>query len=156
MPQLELTTRIAAPQNRCFNLCRSIDLLCDSISPNLRQPRNAPASGLVVVDQIVELDAMQWGYRWVHRSKITALETSYHFQDIMVSGPFKAFTHDHYFEANGAETLMRDRFFYELPFGWLGKAANDLVAQKTLRALLERRNRALKATAETEAWKSYL
>ena len=67
-------------------------------------------------------------------SRITALEFPSSFTDEQVRGPFKAFRHDHEFEATRTGSIMTDRVEFTAPFGILG----DLVEKLFLRRYLER------------------
>ena len=74
----------------------------------------------------------------------------------MVAGAFKSMKHDHEFIARPPGTLMVDRFEFESPFGPLGRMADRLFLFGYLRRFLVRRNRVLKALAESEDWKWYV
>jgi ligand-binding SRPBCC domain-containing protein len=43
-----------------------------------------------------------------------------------VEGRFQRFVHDHFFEAQGSGTVMRDVLEFEAPFGWVGRVAESL------------------------------
>jgi ligand-binding SRPBCC domain-containing protein len=73
----------------------------------------------------------------------------------MVRGAFKTFCHDHYFESAGSQTTMRDRMVFESPLGLLGRLVGGVLEQH-LRSLLDRRNRCIKKTAESEEWRKFL
>ena len=63
----------------------------------------------------------------------------------MLQGAFKNFRHEHYFFAIKEETLMKDIFRYESPYG----TRFDLVfLQNYMRRLLEKRNLVIKEVAE--------
>jgi len=49
-----------------------------------------------------------------------------YFVDEMSDGPFKKWRHTHSFEAQGDETLVRDRVEYALPLWMLGRAGSPL------------------------------
>jgi ligand-binding SRPBCC domain-containing protein len=68
----------------------------------------------------------------------------------MVQGRFKRFEHDHFFEASGAGTLMRDRIAFASPLGLLGRLVDCLVLTGYLARLMDERNRALKREAEEQ------
>ena len=74
----------------------------------------------------------------------------------MVRGPFRYFRHDHTFEAQKQETLMIDKLEFQSPPPLLGNLVDIVVLRSHLRHLLETRNRALKAAAESERWRLYL
>jgi len=66
----------------------------------------------------------------------------------MVSGAFKSFKHEHIFQKQDNGTLMIDNFYFESPFGILGKFANRLFLKKYMTNLLIKRNQFLKVKAE--------
>ena len=74
----------------------------------------------------------------------------------MIRGAVKSFKHEHHFEEANAETLMKDVFDYQSPFGILGRLADKLFLEKYMTALLEKRNVAVKGFAESEDWKKVL
>ncbi len=101
-------------------------------------------------------EEVTWSARhfWLRQSltvRITEFTLPTHFRDTQVDGAFRRFDHDHFFEkiSNGT-TLMRDRFDYESPFGWLGKVVDQLFLERYMRAFLLRRNKIVKAAAEME------
>lgn len=84
------------------------------------------------------------------------MEYPSHFQDRMVKGAFKHFTHDHYFEQEGSGTLMRDVFAFAAPLGILGTFAEKLFLERYMRKLLLKRNEVIKQIAESGKWKEIL
>jgi ligand-binding SRPBCC domain-containing protein len=156
MIRIELTTVITAPVTRCFDLSRSIDLHMASTSWTGERAIAGVTAGLIGLGQEVTWSGRHFGFRFTHTSRITAFEFPTHFQDRMVRGMFRRFCHDHDFECGGIETVMRDVMEFEAPLGLLGKVAERLWLEPHMRSLLERRNRCIQQTAESEAWKDYL
>jgi ligand-binding SRPBCC domain-containing protein len=74
----------------------------------------------------------------------------------MVKGAFARFDHDHFFETNDSQTIMRDVFDYESPFGILGKIADKLFVEKYMIKLLAERNSLIKQVAESDGWQKFL
>nr|MBA3694517.1 SRPBCC family protein [Acidobacteriota bacterium] len=89
-------------------------------------------------------------------SKITAFERPKHFRDSMVTGAFRRFDHDHFFEQSGEQTLMKDVFNYDSPLGILGKIADALFLEKYMREMLAERNCLIKKIAESDDWRKFL
>lgn len=54
------------------------------------------------------------------------------FVDQQISGPYAVWKHTHEFEADGAQTVMRDVVEYAVPFGFLGDIAHVLFVRRTL------------------------
>ncbi|MCY7344886.1 MAG: SRPBCC family protein [Pyrinomonadaceae bacterium] len=113
-------------------------------------------SGLIDLGETVTWEATHFGVRQNLTSQITAFERPWHFRDSMVKGVFKRFDHDHYFEAVGAETLIKDIFDYDSPLGILGTIADALFVEKHLREMLEERNDLIKRIAESNDWRKFL
>jgi ligand-binding SRPBCC domain-containing protein len=156
MVRLQLTTAIAAPIQRCFDLSRSIDLHMASTNWTGERAIAGVTAGLIGLGQEVTWSGRHFGFRITHTSRITAFESPNYFQDCMVQGMFRRFCHDHYFETRGGETLMRDVMEFEAPLGLMGQVVENLLLERHMRRLLERRNRCIQQTAESEDRKTYL
>jgi ligand-binding SRPBCC domain-containing protein len=154
--RIQLTTAIAAPVERCFDLARSIDLHMASTDWTGERAIAGVTAGLIGLGQEVTWSGRHFGLRITHTSRITALEFPSYFQDSMVRGKFSRFCHDHYFETRESKTLMKDVMEFEAPLGLLGWGAEKLLLERHMRRLLERRNRCIQRTAESESWKGYL
>ena len=74
----------------------------------------------------------------------------------MVQGAFKRFEHDHFFSSEGSGCIVRDRFEYTSPLGWLGRVADWLFLEGYMERLLRQRNSFLKAAAEAPDWSRFL
>lgn len=75
----------------------------------------------------------------------------------MVRGAFRRMHHDHFFTAVGAaQTLMKDVFCYEAPFGLAGSLADVLLLKGHFTHFIATRNLRIKKAAETGEWENYL
>lgn len=156
VPTIELTTIIAAPVERVFDLSRSIDLHVESTRATGERAIAGVTSGLIGMGEEVTWRARHFGVWQRLTSRIVAFERPTHFRDAMVSGAFRRFEHDHFFEACPEGTCMRDVFDYESPLWILGRAADILFLKRYMRALLIERNRVIARAAESDAWRVYL
>lgn len=156
MIRIQLTTTIAAPIQRCFDLSRSIDLHMASTDFTGERAIGGVTSGLIGLGQEVTWSGRHFGFRITHTSRITGFESPRYFQDCMVRGMFRRFCHDHYFETRGNNTLMRDVMEFEAPLGLLGKMAEKIALARHMQQLLKRRNQCIRQAAEGDAWKAYL
>ena len=145
MPIIELATHINAPIEKCFDLARNIDVHVASTRHTGETAIAGRTSGLIELGEWVTWRAKHFGLWQTLTSKITELEYPNFFTDEMVQGAFKSFRHEHYFFAIKEETLMKDIFRYESPYGTIF----DLVfLQNYMRRLLEKRNLVIKEIAE--------
>jgi ligand-binding SRPBCC domain-containing protein len=156
MVRIGLTTTITAPIERCFDLSRSIDLHMASTDFTGERAIAGVQQGLIGPGQEVTWSGRHFGRQITHTSRITEFEFPTHFQDSMVRGAFRSFRHDHYFEARGSCTLMRDTMEFEAPYGIAGRLVEVLLLDRHMRNLLEKRNRHIRRVAESEEWKAFL
>jgi ligand-binding SRPBCC domain-containing protein len=151
MTQIELSTHINAPIERCFDLARSIDLHIESTKQTGEKAIAGRTTGLIELGETVTWRARHFGVWQNLTSKITEFEYPNHFTDVMVEGAFKSFRHEHLFYAMHNQTLMKDIFIFESPYGWLGELANFLFLGWYMQRLLKKRNRVIKAAAESSS-----
>lgn len=156
MPLIHLTTFIAAPAERVFDLSRSIDVHKKSLAHTNEQAVAGTTSGLIKQDETVTWKAKHLGKTRVLKVKISSMQQPASFTDEMVSGDFKQMKHEHHFKSIQNGTLMIDLFSFESPYGAAGKLINYIFLKRYLRKLLERRNQAIKEFAETDKWKFLL
>jgi len=156
MVELELTTIIAAPIQRCFNLSRSIEVHLRGTEHSGEQAVGGVTSGLIGPNQFVRWRATHLGVRQHLASRITAFDPPDYFQDTMIEGAFRFMQHDHDFKAltpDRTETI--DRFRFAAPIPILGLIAEQLVLRRYMRDLLQKRNRILKEIAESARWPDF-
>ncbi len=58
------------------------------------------------------------------------------FVDEMIKGDFKKMRHEHHFKPVESGTIMIDNFYFESPFGMLGKLVNAVFLKKYMTLLL--------------------
>jgi ligand-binding SRPBCC domain-containing protein len=156
MPSIHLTTFIAAPAERVFDLARSIDLHRKSMAHTGEEAIAGTSNGLIGLDETVTWKAKHLYKTRILKSKITAMVRPLSFTDEMVSGDFRSLKHQHHFKSIGNGTLLIDLFDFESPWGVLGNWANLLFLTNYMKRLLEQRNKMIKEYAESEKWKFIL
>jgi ligand-binding SRPBCC domain-containing protein len=156
MSTIHLTTFVAAPTQRVFDLARSIELHRKSMAHTGEEAIAGTTSGLIGLHETVTWKAKHLRRVRVLKSKITAMDPPLSFTDEMVDGDFKSLRHEHHFKAIANGTLLIDIFTYEAPYGSLGRLANRLFLTRYMKTLLETRNKTIKEYAESEKWKFIL
>lgn len=156
MARIELSTRIAAPPERCFDLARSVDLHVRSTSATGERAVAGKTSGLLELGDEVTWRARHFRVRQSLSGRISAYDRPRYFQDTMIRGAFSHLRHDHFFEPAGGGTLMRDVFEYAAPLGLIGRLAERLFLTAYMRRFLEARNRELKTVAESSEWVQFV
>jgi ligand-binding SRPBCC domain-containing protein len=153
---IQLETRIAAPASRCFLLALSVDLHMDSTASTRERAVAGVTTKLIGNGESVTWRGRHFGLMLQHTSRITRYEPPTFFQDIMTAGAFKSFEHNHRFEQQDGDTVMKDELRFSAPFGVLGLIVERLVLRNYLTRFLFERNQFLKQVAESEMWREYL
>ncbi len=156
MPTIHLTTFIAAPQQRVFDLSRHIGLHMQSMSAHKEEAVSGIRSGLIEKDETVTWKAKHLFKTRLMRVKITQMEKHFLFTDEQLEGDFKMMRHEHHFKPCDNGTILIDLFSFESPYGFLGRWFNSLYLTKYMKRLLEQRNKTIKEYAESEKWKKML
>jgi ligand-binding SRPBCC domain-containing protein len=156
MPFIHLTTFIAAPQERVFDLSRSIDLHKSSMKKYDESIIDGKQTGLLDLNETVTWTARHLFKQRVIRVRLTKLQRPDFFVDEQEEGDFKMMKHEHYFKPIENGTILIDQFHFETPFGFLGKWINKLYLEKYMTRLLNERNQVIKQTAEGNLWNQYL
>ena len=150
MPTIVISTRIAAPIDRCFDLARDIDFHVRSLAGTGERAVGGRTTGLIELGESVTWGARHLGVRQRLSVLITALESPTHFRDEMTAGAFRSFVHDHRFTVEDGLTLMVDEVVFRSPFGPLGWLVDRLFLAGYLRRLLTDRAEVIRQWAEAE------
>lgn len=156
MPTIHITTFIAAPVNVVFDLSRHIGVHKESMSRYKEEAVAGIRFGLIEKEETVTWKARHLFKNRLLRSKITEMKKPDLFIDEQVQGDFKMMKHEHHFKPCENGTIVIDLFYFESPYGVLGKWFNRLYFTGYLKRLLEQRNTTIKKLAESEKWKKIL
>lgn len=151
MPTIILETEVQANCASVFDLSRSIDLHLQSTKQTNETAIAGKTSGLIEMGEWVTWRAKHLGFYQNLTSEITHFKAPYFFVDEQKKGIFKHFKHEHFFEETHYGTLMKDVFYFESPFGLIGKLANILFLTAYLKSFLKKRNDLIKQVAESKA-----
>ena len=156
MSFIHLTSFIAAPQERVFDLSLSVDLHKQSMKAYGEKIIEGTFNGLMK-----QGDTVTWAARHLFKErklkeKITALQRPDFFTDEQVEGDFGMMKHEHYFKPIENGTIMIDQFHYDLKNGILGSLVIRFYLEKYMTSLLNQRNQAIKMAAESNQWKQIL
>lgn len=156
MPIIHLTTFIAAPIERVFDLSRSIELHKKSMADYREEAVAGTINGLMNLNETVTWKAKHLMRKRVMQVQITAMQRPFSFTDEMKKGSFKSMKHEHHFKQIDNGTLMIDVFNYEAPYGGLGRLINNLYLFNYLEKLIDQRNKVIKEYAESNKWQFIL
>lgn len=145
MSRIELTTLIAAPRERCFDLSLSVDVHLESTAHTDERVVAGPRSGVLALGDEITWEARHLGRRRRLAMRVSAYDRPRMFRDELVRGPLRKLVHDHLFERHAQGTEMRDVFEFESGF----RLVDALVLARHFRRLLVRRNETIKRLAES-------
>jgi len=156
METIRLGTWIDAPVERCFLLSLSVDLHV-ATALSTRDKTSAGATERTIGEgDTLTFKGRHFGVRWRHTSVIEKLRPHSYYRDVMISGPFRYFEHDHHFAPMDDGTRMRDEVRFSASGGFLGHLRTRMFLRKQLKAFLMERNAMIKRLAESEDWHKYL
>lgn len=156
MPIIHLTTFIAAPVKRVFDLSRNIGMHKLSMQQTGEVAVGGVTSGLIKIDETVTWKAKHFFKTRFFTSKITEMLPFEKFTDKMIRGDFKSFEHEHHFKPINNGTIVIDILHFETPYGLIGKLVNKFYLSTYIENLIRKRNDVIKQYATGEKWKALL
>ena len=156
MPVIQLSTFIKSPVKRVFDLSRSIDLHKVSTKHSNEEAIAGVTTGLININETVTWQADHLFKKRKFTSVISKMTIPGHFRDEMTEGDFVSFKHDHYFDAAGDCTIMRDIIKFKSQYKIIGKIFNEIYLTRYLKNLTIKRNEYIKLYAESGEWKNIL
>jgi ligand-binding SRPBCC domain-containing protein len=156
MPKIHITTFIAAPRERVFDLSRNIGLHKISTKETGEEAIGGVTSGPISLNESVTWKARHLGKKRIMQVKITQMESPVSFTDEQVKGDFIYFRHEHHFKPVENGTLMIDMLDFKSPYGIIGQVFNSIYLTGYLEKFLLKRNAVIKRYAETDMWKALM
>jgi ligand-binding SRPBCC domain-containing protein len=156
MPTIHLTTFIAAPAQVVFDLSRHVNVHKESMSPYREEAVSGTRFGLIEKEDTVTWKARHLFKNRLLRVKMTEMKKNEMFTDEQLEGNFRVMKHEHYFKPCENGTILINLFYFEIPYGVLGKWFSNLFLTRYIRQIIERRNKTIKAYAESDRWKRLL
>lgn len=156
MCTIHLTTFIAAPIERVFDLSRSISLHKISSAHTNKEAIGGITSGLINKNETVTWRAKHLFKIRYFTTLILEMQSPNFFIDEMQNGDFKSLKHEHHFKKINNGTIMIDILNFESPYGIIGKCFNRIYIKNYLQKFIIQRNIVIKDYAETGKWKALL
>ena len=156
MCTIHLTTFIAAPIERVFDLSRSISLHKISSAHTNKEAIGGITSGLINKNETVTWRAKHLFKIRYFTTRISEMQSPNFFIDEMQEGDFKSLKHEHHFKKIDNGTIMIDILNFESPYGIIGKWFNKIYLKNILQKFIVQRNIVIKDYAETGKWKALL
>lgn len=153
MVTVRLTTWVNAPVERCFRLATCAEL--NALDPSASKARGTSSAALRVGDT-VSREAWRWGLRLSHACRIDEMRPSLYFREVLSSGGFRHYVHEHHFAPMDDGTRMRDEVQFVAPMGPMGELLGRAFLKKYVMKTLIRQHKRIKRAAESVEWRTFL
>ena len=150
MTRIKIRTKIKASIQTVFDISRDIDVHQKSASRTNEIAIDGVTSGLINYNETVTWRGKHFGFYLTHKSRITAMNLYDYFVDEMEEGKFKSFRHEHIFYEKNGLTVMKDKIYYEVPYGFFGELFDFLFLKNHMINFILERNKVLKTLSENE------
>jgi ligand-binding SRPBCC domain-containing protein len=156
MASIHLTTFIAAPVDRVFDLSRNLAVY--KYVFNSREEKFSAASGsnLLTKGETVSILAKHAGKTRMSTLKITDLQKPVTFTEEQIKGDLESFHHVHHFKSIQNGTIIIDLIEFGNPRDIIGKIIGRLYLKSYLEEIVRKRNDVIRSYAETEKWRAVL
>ena len=148
---------VFAPQQRCFDLARSVEMHVLSAKPIGGKAVAGRTAGLSERHDRTTWSARFFGVRFTLSTEITEFDAPHHFADVLCRGMLAHFGHQYTFQPIGAaQTRITDELSFESPLGVLGRLFDRVILRSWMQAAANFRALCLKRIAESEQWQKYV
>lgn len=139
MAHIQCAKVINAPRFDVWNYMTAPDKIGEQLKPEVIVKWQNPGVPLAPNSEFLFLMS-RYGIEQPIRFIIDRLVLGHSLNYRQVSGLFYRYSHSMRFEDHGqGETLVTDLIEYEIPFGLLGKIADDFIIRRNLKKLMEHR-----------------
>ena len=156
MPTIHLTTFIAAPIERVFDLSRNLTIYKAMIHGRKETISSGAASNLVSHGETITFHAKHLGKTRLVTTRVVALQKPSSFVQEQVKGDLLHFKHEHHFKAVDNGTILIDMIDFDGPRDVIGKVLGKLYLKRYLEKFINKRNAVIQQYAESEKWRAVL
>lgn len=156
MSSIHLTTFIAAPIERVFDLTRNLAIY--KVAFQGRKEKFTSGAGSNVIDQgdTITFHARHLGKTRVVTLKITSLDRPFSFIEEQVTGDLVNYKHEHHFKEVENGTIKIDLVDCNGTRDIIGKLFGKVYIRKYLEELIQLQNSVILQYAESEKWRAIL
>ena len=139
MAHFEHSSVISAARNQVFDYVSNINSLPEIMSVDYKIESTAPVGKLKVGSEY-EIKITRMGISVAWSIVIEDVVPNVFVRDRQSRGPFALWIHTQKFEDHGESTLLTDLIEYDVPFGLLGKLADDIFIRRDLENIFRHRH----------------
>lgn len=156
MAAIHLTTFIAAPIERVFDLTRNLAVYKYVFNSRKEKFSSASGANLLVKGETVSIIAKHAGKERLSTLKITTVQRPSLLVEEQVKGDLLSFRHEHHFKSIDNGTIVIDLIEYGVLRDFVGRYLGKIYLKNYLEELTRKRNEVIRSYAETEKWRAVL
>ena len=156
MPTIHLTTFIAAPIERVFDLSRHLAIYKLAINTKKEKFSAVAASNLISNGETITIQAKHFGKTRLVTAKVIEFQKPSSFVQEQVKGDLLHFKHEHHFKRVDNGTIMIDMIDFDGPRDVIGKVIGKVYLKKYLEKFINMRNKLIQQYAESDKWRAIL
>ena len=156
MARIHLTTFIAAPIERVFDLTRHLAVYRFLFKSRKEIFSSGAESNLLTKNETITILAKHAGKTRMSMLKITDLDKPVLYTEEQVKGDLQHFRHEHHFKQVDNGTILIDLIEFGFPRDVIGRLLGKIYLQVYLEEMVRKRNELIRSYAETENWHAVL
>lgn len=156
MASLHLTTFIAAPVERVFDLSRHLAIYKQIFQSRKAEFRSGAASNLLNPGETISMVGKIGGKNRLTMLKLTTIQRPVSFTEEQVKGDLDIYRHEHHFKRVDNGTIVIDMVEYGQPKDLIGRILAKFYLKRYLEEFIGKRNEMIRNYAETEKWRAVL
>lgn len=156
MPTIHLTTFIAAPVERVFDLSRNLTIYKTLMQDRKETMSSGAATNLVSQGETMTFHAKHLGKTRLVMTRVVEIQKPNSLVQEQVKGDLLHFKHEHHFKAVENGTILIDMIDFDGPRDFIGKIIGKLYLKRYLEKLIHKRNTLIQQYAESEKWRAVL
>lgn len=154
MARIHLTTFIAAPTERVFDLTRNLAVYKYVFNSRKEKFTSPTGTKLLSKGETVSIVAKHLGKERLATLKITTFERPLLLVEEQSKGDLQMFRHEHHFKPIDNGTIVIDLIDFGTPRDFVGHYLGKIYLKKYLEELAHKRNELIRSYAETEKWRA--
>jgi ligand-binding SRPBCC domain-containing protein len=156
MPTIHLTTFIAAPIERVFDLSRNLTIYKVLMQGRKEKFSSGAASNLISHGETITFHAKHFGKTRLVTTRVIELQKPSSFIQEQVKGDLLHFKHEHYFKPVENGTILIDMIDFDGPRDVIGKVMGKIYLKNYLEKFIHKRNILIQQYAESDKWRAVL
>ena len=156
MPTIHLTTFIAAPAERVFDLSRNLTIYKTLMQGRKETMSSGAATNLVNHGETMTFHAKHLGKTRLVTTRVVEFQRPNSFVHEQVKGDLLHFKHQHYFKPVENGTILIDMIDFDGPRDVVGKVIGKLYLKTYLEKFIHKRNTLIQQYAESDKWRAVL